>query len=328
MSRAIVLFSGGLDCMLAARLLQDQGFEVEGLNFRTVFTCCQALAGQAAAELGIQLTVAEVDDRYLQLIREPEYGYGRGLNPCIDCRIYMFRLARTMMEETGADLVISGEVVGQRPMSQKRRDLDIIARESGLQDHLLRPLSAKLLEPTLPERNGLVDREALCDISGRSRYRQIAMAREFGFRLVPDPSTGCALTEPGFSKRVGDLIKFHPQATRWDFELLNTGRHLRYDRHTKVVVGRNAEENEVLAASFGRSEASPSAMLIPENFSGPTALIVGRIGEETIRFATGLMLRFSRRHQDGDARIRVEHDGTVEVIRGHADPAAQTVSTL
>ncbi len=190
--RAVALLSGGLDSMLAIRVLQEQGVEVEALNFQTLFTCCQGQAAQAASELGVRLSVLSTDDSYLDLIRRPQHGYGRGANPCVDCRIYMFRAAARWMAETAADMVISGEIVGQRPMSQKKRDLAVIARRCGLEDRLLRPLSAKLLPPTLPERTGLIDRQRLYAFSGRSRKGLIELARQLGFSRIPQPSSGCA----------------------------------------------------------------------------------------------------------------------------------------
>ena len=169
MTRCVTLLSGGLDSMLAIRIMQAQGIEVEALNFKTMFTCCQDLSAQAAHRLGVRLTVVSQEDDYLELIKNPRFGYGKGANPCVDCRIYMFERAEKFMEQIGADFIVSGEVVGQRPMSQKRRDLDVISHQAGLEDLLLRPLSAKLLLPTLPERKGLVDRERLYAFQGRSR---------------------------------------------------------------------------------------------------------------------------------------------------------------
>ena len=155
--RAIALLSGGLDSMLAVRVMLEQGIEVEAVNFQTIFTCCRETAAQAAHELGVPLTIISQRDDYLELIRKPRYGYGKGANPCVDCRIYMFELARQLADERDAELVVSGEVLGQRPMSQKRRDLGIIAHQSGLEDRLLRPLSARLLPPTRAERAGMVE---------------------------------------------------------------------------------------------------------------------------------------------------------------------------
>jgi len=199
---AVALLSGGLDSMLAIRLVQAQGISVEALNFQTLFTCCRDDAAQAARELGVRLTVLNSQDDYLELVRAPRYGYGKGANPCVDCRIYMFRIARQFMDQIGASFVISGELLGQRPMSQKRMDLAVIARQAGLDDLLVRPLSALHLPPTLPERAGWLDRTQLHGFTGRGRKGLIALARQFGFRSIPHPSSGCALTDPEFSRHV------------------------------------------------------------------------------------------------------------------------------
>ena len=159
--RCVALISGGLDSSLAIRLMQEQGIEVEAVNFKTVFTCCQDTSAQAARDLGVRLTVIGQDEDYLDLVKSPRFGYGKGANPCVDCRIYMFDKAKEFMEQIGAQFIVSGEVVGQRPMSQKKKDLAVISYHSGLEDLLLRPLSAKLLPPTLPEREGWVDRSKL-----------------------------------------------------------------------------------------------------------------------------------------------------------------------
>ncbi|MBI2478113.1 MAG: 7-cyano-7-deazaguanine synthase, partial [Planctomycetia bacterium] len=270
--RCVVLLSGGLDSMLAIRIMQEQGIEVEALNFKTIFTCCQDQSAQTARDLGVRLTIVGQDDDYLDLVKEPQFGRGKGANPCVDCRIYMFEKAKRFMHQIGADFIVSGEVAGQRPMSQKRRDLDRIAYHSDLEDLLLRPLSAKLLRPTLPEREGWVDREQLYSIEGRGRKRLIALAKKYGLKTIPTPSTGCALTEPKFSKKVFDLIDSPGESRRWDFELLKIGRHFRYDAHTKVILGKDAGENDRLLYAHQLPDATSTAVLIPENFPGPHAL--------------------------------------------------------
>ena len=171
--------------MLVIRIMQAQGIEVEALNFKTVFTCCQDQSAQTARDLGVRMTVVGQEDDYLDLVRKPMFGYGKGANPCVDCRIYMFERAKAFMEQIGADFIVSGEVVGQRPMSQKRKDLNVISYHSDLEDLLLRPLSAKFLPMTLPEREGWVDREKLYAFQGRSRKGLIRLAKQFGFEDIP-----------------------------------------------------------------------------------------------------------------------------------------------
>jgi tRNA U34 2-thiouridine synthase MnmA/TrmU len=303
-ARCVALLSGGLDSILAIRVLQEQGVEVEALNFKTIFTCCQNQSAQAARELNVPLTVIGQEDDYLQLIRRPRFGYGRGANPCVDCRIYMFDRARLYMDEIGADFIASGEILGQRPMSQKRRDLEVIAYHSGLEDLLLRPLSAKMMPVTRPERLGLVDRSKLHSFWGRSRKGLIELAKQFGLRHIPHPSTGCALTEVRFSKKVFDLMKSYPKAGRWDFEILKMGRHFRFDDTTKVIVGRSEEENGRLEHLHSQPDASSTAALRPLNFRGPLAMILGPACQEALQFAGGLQCRYG--NLDGIEKPEVE----------------------
>ncbi len=324
--RAVALLSGGLDSMLAIRILQLQGIEVEALNFRTKFACCQSQAAQAADELGVQLSVFAERDDYLEVIRNPQHGYGRGANPCVDCRIYMFRLAAQRMRDVGASFVASGEVVGQRPMSQKKRDLAVIAHRAGLSDHLLRPLSARLLPPVLAEQQGLVDREQLFGFSGRGRKELIALAQQFGFKRIPQPSTGCALTEPQVGAKVHDLLGHDPAAVAWDFDLLKIGRHVRMDRLTKVIVGRRAEENEQLLRLFEERPSERTMLISPENFRGPTALVVTTAGapdDEALRFAGGLVLSYTNGEKtEPRAIVRRGETQTTETLSPEAASTA------
>jgi hypothetical protein len=301
--------------MLAVRLMQEQQIEVEALNFRTVFACCRESAGQAARQLGVRLTVINAEDDYLDLVRRPRFGRGRGANPCVDCRIYMFRRAKQFMHKMGAQLVVSGEVVGQRPMSQKRRDLDVISRHSGLENLLLRPLSAKLLPATQVEQERLVDRDRLLGLSGRSRKQIIALGRKFGFPNMPGPSTGCGLTEVGFSRKVFDLLRWDPDSQRWDFDLLQVGRHFRFDHNTKIIVGRNAEDNDRLRYLFQLPQAHRATMLEPHAFAGPAVLIVGPSSDHTLDEAVALLLRHTRHFAPEYGRIWVKHGATVRAIR-------------
>ena len=322
--RCIVLLSGGLDSMLAIRIMQEQGIEVEALNFKTIFTCCQDRSARTARDLGVRLTVVGQEDDYLDLVREPQFGRGKGANPCVDCRIYMFDKAKRFMHQIGADFIVSGEVVGQRPMSQKRRDLDRIAYHSDLDDLLLRPLSAKLLRPTLPEREGWVDREQLYNIQGRSRKQLIRLANKYGLKEIPTPSTGCSLTEPRFSKKVFDLLDAPGQSRRWDFELLKIGRHFRFDPHTKVIIGRDEAENSQLLYAHQLPDAASSALLTPENFPGPHVLLIGPRTEDAINFAASLMLRYARGYQPGQALVRVGD----QIINASQHARAETLETI
>ncbi|MBN2474758.1 MAG: hypothetical protein JXB62_09130 [Pirellulales bacterium] len=331
---AVALFSGGLDSMLSVRIMQAQGYVVEALNIRTIFSCCRARAAQAAATLGARLTVMAVGDDYLDVVRNPLYGYGKGVNPCVDCRIYMCRMAARFMEEVQASVVVTGEIVGQRPMSQKRHQLDLIARRSGLDGRLLRPLSARLLAPTIPEIEQAVDREKLYSFSNRGRSGLIELAERLGISKrgidrIPSPSSGCALTEPLFATRVRDLMQQHPDAARWDFELLNHGRHFRFDRQTKIVVGRNAEENATLRLMAERADAPEPVLLVPETFPGPHALIVGEAADpRVLRFAGALILRYASHPSPDCPQVRLSARGADRTIAIQPDPTAQSAATL
>ncbi len=303
--RAVVLLSGGLDSQLAVRILQEQGVEVEAVNFKTIFTCCQDLAGQTARDLGVRLTVLAQEDDYLDVIKHPKFGRGKGANPCVDCRIYMFQRAKAFMHEIGAQFVASGEVVGQRPMSQKRNDLDVIAHHSDLDGLLLRPLSALLLPPTIPEKEGWVDRSKLYGISGRSRKPLLELAKKYGLRHVPSPSSGCALTEVLFAKKVFDVLEHSPDAGRWEFELLKFGRHFRYDDDIKIVVGRRETDNTHLEFMHQAPNAASTALLTPANFVGPSALVVGPPREDALEFAVGLLVRYSKLEDLAGLQVRV-----------------------
>ncbi len=326
--KAVALFSGGLDSMLAVRILQEQGFEVEALNIRTTFDCCKVPAAQAAIDLGVRVTVLSVGDDYLDVLRSPRHGYGKGFNPCVDCRGYMGRMAKQLMEEIGACVVITGELLGQRPNSQKRPQLDIVAREAGLQGRLLRPLSAKLLPATIPEMEGLIDRERLYDFSGRSRRPLIELAGQLGVTDIPTPSTGCALTETTFAPRVQDLLHRQPDASRWDFELLNTGRHIRYQDATKVIVGRDERENATLQAFSRRSDASVVALVEPENFVGPVSLVVGRLDDQAIAFASALLVRYTRQCDPENAFVRVTIGSGDHLLQARPNEAIESIEHL
>ena len=263
------LMSGGLDSQLAVRVLQRAGAEVEGICFVTPFFSPKA-AEQAAAALGIPLNVVDFTDDEIALIENPPHGFGGAMNPCIDCHATMIRRAGEMMLARGFDFVATGEVMGQRPMSQNKQSLGIVAKSSGLEGRLVRPLSALLLEPTLPETEGKLDRTQLLDLQGRGRERQIQLAAEFGIVNYPSPAGGCKLTEEGYGRKLKDLLEHEGLRTRRLVELLAVGRHFRLPDGTGLIVGRDRNDNAVLKA-----ESARGTLIASEGLPGPTALLVG-----------------------------------------------------
>ena len=263
------LMSGGLDSQLAVRVLQRAGAEVEGVCFVTPFFSPKA-AEQAAAALGIPLNVVDFTDDEIALIENPPHGFGGAMNPCIDCHATMIRRAGEMMLARGFDFVATGEVMGQRPMSQNKQSLGIVAKSSGLEGRLVRPLSALLREPTLPETEGKLDRTRLLDLQGRGRERQIQLAAEFGIVNYPSPAGGCKLTEEGYGRKLKDLLEHEGLRTRRLVELLAVGRHFRLPDGTGLIVGRDRNDNAVLKA-----ESARGMLIASEGLPGPTALLVG-----------------------------------------------------
>ncbi|MGQ9645796.1 MAG: hypothetical protein ACUVWO_04565 [Thermodesulfobacteriota bacterium] len=294
--KAIALLSGGLDSTLAARIVLGMGVELEALNFLTVFCTCTergetCLASQKAVDvLGIPLKVLNVSEEYLNIIKHPKHGYGSNMNPCIDCRIFMFKKAKAYMEETGASFLVTGEVLGQRPMSQRRDTMRLIEKEARLEGYILRPLSAKFLPETIPEREGWVHREKLLKIQGRSRKPQIELAERYGLRDYPCPAGGCLLTDPGFSKRIKDLMNHDSDFTLNDVHLLKIGRHFRLSPSLKLVVGRNEEENRKIQ-TFSEEE---DILLRLSRIPGPLSLLRGEVREGEIEKAATITARYSK----------------------------------
>jgi tRNA U34 2-thiouridine synthase MnmA/TrmU len=294
--KAIALLSGGLDSTLAAKVVLDLGIELEALNFLTVFCTCTnrgetCLASQkAVSTLGIPLKVLNVSEEYLHVVKNPRHGYGSNMNPCIDCRIFMMKKAKAYMEEVGASFIVTGEVLGERPMSQRRDSMRLIEKEAGLDGLILRPLSAKLLPASIPEKEGWVDREKLLKIQGRSRKPQIQMADHFGIRDYPCPAGGCLLTDPGFARRIRDLIHHHSDFTLNDVHLLKVGRHFRLSPRLKLVVGRNEEENQKIQTFSGEEDV----LLKLFRFPGPLSLLRGEAEEREIEQAAAITARYSK----------------------------------
>ncbi len=273
--RAICLVSGGLDSILAPCVLREQGIEVEGLTFSTPFFG-PANAKKGCEQIGIPLNVMDISKEHLELVKKPPRGYGKNMNPCIDCHAMMVKKAGEFMLEKGFDFIATGEVLNERPMSQNKDSLGVVAKESGFADYLLRPLSAKLLPATLPERDGRVNRDRLLAIEGRSRRPQMALAKKYGIKEYVQPSGGCLLTDPAFSARLKDLFLSRPLATIEDVNLLKLGRHFRLSSGARVIVGRNKKDNELLIAS----RRAGFTMFVSDVVPGPAVLTDATLVED------------------------------------------------
>ena len=293
------LLSGGLDSRLAVKVLERAGAHVEGVVFETPFFSADG-AKRAADALGIALHVVDFTDDEIALVKNPPHGFGSAMNPCIDCHATMIRRASEMMANMGFDFVATGEVLAQRPMSQNRQALGIVEKASGCVGRLVRPLSAKLLEPTLPEKEGLLDRDALLDISGRSRTRQLALAAEFGLVDFPSPAGGCKLTEAGFARRLRDLMEHEGLDDRRLVDLITSARRFRLKGGSFLMVGRNAAENDIL-----RRGADVGIMLEPVGISGPTALLSPSASREERLFAAAIVAAYCK-NSGGGGEVRVD----------------------
>ncbi len=292
--KAVGLLSGGLDSTLAAKLVLEQGIDVYAINFTSPFcTCTPKKAGCAAVvtavmELGgIALKQLALRDEYLEMVRNPKHGYGSGMNPCLDCRIMKIKKAGEYMRRIGASFLFTGEVLGQRPMSQHGRAMDIIDRESCFQGHILRPLSAANLEPTIPEKEGWIDRSKMLGISGRSRKTQISLASQKGIQDYPCPAGGCLLTDKNFADKIRDYFNYTEHPSLRDIPLLKMGRHFRLDNGDKVIVARNEHESKSLKDLCRPSDH----LLAPLSFSGPSVVLQGT----SLPAAVEKMARYTKR---------------------------------
>jgi tRNA U34 2-thiouridine synthase MnmA/TrmU len=297
--------------MLAAAVLRAQGLAVTLICFVTPFFGAER-ARESAAYLGLPLLEVDITDKYLPLIYDPPHGWGRGHNPCIDCHILMLREAGARVAAGEFDLLFTGEVLGQRPMSQNRGSLNLIAKKSGFAEVLLRPLSAKFLKTTLPEAQGWVDRERLLNLSGRGRKRQIALAGEFGITKYPPPAGGCLLTDPGYAARLKELLGHHLQEVpRRELELLKYGRHFRLPGGAKAVVGRTQRENEALAGL----KAPEDVLVKVEKIPGPVVLVQGAGAGEDLEGAAGLAAAYSDAYPGTEVRVKAENGGREQVFQ-------------
>ena len=333
--KAIALVSGGLDSMLAVKVIQEQGIIVEGVNFYTGF-CVEGHthairekdknkekrnnALWVAETLGIKLHIVDISEEYKDIVLNPKHGYGQNLNPCLDCKIFMVKQAnlmlnraREMADAEGYDFIITGEVIGQRPKSQRRETMPVISRESGADDRLLRPLCAKNLPPTLPEIEGWVDREALYDFGGRTRKPQMELAAKFGLQDYAQPAGGCCfLTDEAYSKKLADLWKARNERNYEldDIMLLKVGRHIRPEPHYKLIIGRELGENNFLE---GYRQEFHSIRI--SSHRGPLTLVDGTVSDEELAYAARIAARYSQGKNSDSVEVDIRKTDGVTIHR-------------
>lgn len=335
--KAVALISGGLDSLLAARLMLEQGIHVEGINFFTGF-CVEGHthairkrdskkvkrnnALWSAEQLGIKLHIVDIIDEYKDVVINPKHGYGANMNPCLDCKIFMVSKAKEWMQAHGFDFIITGEVIGQRPMSQRKDLLPVVVRESGADDLLLRPLCAKNLAPTLPEREGWVDREKLLAFHGRNRKPQMALAQEFGFEDYASPAGGCCfLTDKNYSRKLVDLWQARDKKEYEldDIMLLKVGRHLRPQPHYKLIVSREDGEN-----NFLHGYRNQFSTLEIKSHNGPLTLVDGVLSDADLQQAARVAARFSQGREAESVTVKFTPlDGEVTLLDVSPLPAAE-----
>jgi len=299
MTRALALLSGGLDSILSAKLIKEQGIDVIGICFKSYFFA-ERNAERMVSQIGIPLKVIDISEEHFKMIENPKHGYGKNMNPCIDCHAMMLRLAGGLLEEMDADFLITGEVLNQRPMSQRRDALDIVKNESLYKDKILRPLSAKLLPPTKMEEDGLVDRERLLGLSGRGRKEQMAMAEAWDIRDYPSPAGGCALTEPNYANRLRELLSHDKNPLEKDILLLKVGRHFRVTDGAKIISARDAKEAEIMKSLINENDLVFQA----KDYNGSMVVIVGKATENDIEFAGSVTGRYSKGKDEDSIAVR------------------------
>jgi tRNA U34 2-thiouridine synthase MnmA/TrmU len=310
---ALALFSGGLDSLLVVKLVEQQGIKVIPVCFESPFFSCKK-AIQMGKKNKIFVNVVQLEHDYLEMIHDPKHGYGKNMNPCIDCHAFMYKKLGDMLEKYNADFLISGEVLGQRPMSQHMNGLNAVAKWSGYKDLIVRPLSQKLLPDTKPIREGWIDKNLLLDLQGRNRIPQIELAEKFGISEYPTPAGGCLLTDPGYSKRLFDLKKYNMFAQRF-ITFLNVGRQFRLDYSTKLIIGRNQNDNEYMEKLIEKSADKKNIVLKAKEIPGPIGIVQTRdkiVSEETLKLAAEILVRYtSKVNNEADVLMQFP-DGEVK----------------
>ncbi len=295
--RILLLFSGGLDSILAAKLLEEQGVQIVALFFKSYFFSSQ-IAKKMATSLKLKFREKDISKSQLNIVKNPRYGYGNALNPCIDCHLLMLKKAAQIMRKEKFDGVATGEVLGERPMSQNRQALDLIEKEAGLKGLLIRPLSARLLGASELEKSGLINRAKLEGISGRSRARQFTLAEKYGIKNFPTPAGGCLLTNKEYGQKLKLLLDFQEKIGQKEINLLKAGRVFKF-KDNILVIGRNAMDNKLLHKNFTQS----MALIDPKDVPGPTTIILGRHNQKDLSEILFKITSYVKKEKIGNAEV-------------------------
>jgi len=303
---AVALYSGGLDSALAILLVLRQNMKVTALTFSHDFSCVDNNRSnpgvdpvEVGKKYGFDVIPLKLGSEFVEIVKRPRHGYGKNLNPCVDCRILMLKKAREYMEKLDADFIITGEVIGQRPKSQMRNSINLVDKQTGLKGLLVRPLSALLMDETIPEQKGLLDRSKLEAISGRSRKRQLELAGKLGLEDFGAPAGGCLLTDPNYCRRLKDIWEHNEKPEIHEISLLRFGRHFRLDEKTKVVVGRDESDNDNIEKYSG-----PNCLKLEALGTGsPITLLMGDRKDENVKIAASLTARYCDSRKDKEVIV-------------------------
>ncbi|MGL5480186.1 MAG: tRNA 4-thiouridine(8) synthase ThiI [Clostridium sp.] len=318
MTRALAMVSGGLDSILAAKLIKDQGIEVIGICFRSYFFN-EENAKRMTKQIDIPLEVVDFSKEHFEMVKSPKHGWGKNMNPCIDCHAMMMRYSGELLKRFDADFIITGEVLNQRPMSQNKQALNKVKSESGFSDIILRPLCAKNLEETQMEKDGLVDREKLLNISGRSRKPQIELAEKWNIVDYPSPAGGCRLTEPNFAHRLREVVDRQGDATPKEIELLRYGRHFITPNGSKIIVSRTKDEGDIIKTLLDENDT----VFYPVSHNGAMAIATGELNEEDIKLALKIVGRYSKGKDLDEVEISYGKFGKVFDRTAKEKPASE-----
>lgn len=306
--KAVALYSGGLDSTLAILVMQKQGVEVTAITFMNHFGCdisdkssCSKDPFAASIKFGFKVKLSHLSDKFLEIVKNPKYGHGKNMNPCMDCRILMLKEAKVFMEMIKADFLITGEVVGQRPMSQRKDCFPVVDKTADVKGLVVRPLCGKILTPTIAEEQGLIKRELMYDFNGRSRKPQMALAEELGLTDYPSPAGGCLLTDPNYSYKLKDLLEHNKDPEYKDINFLRVGRQFRYSDGCKIFVGRHMEENEAMKALADPDDI----MMRVEGCGSPTVVLLGNVTDEAIGLAASICARYSDDKRKPEVKVAV-----------------------